>query len=60
MKISGRRPKLLSSASDICTGIQYDAQSAGIATLIQTKSKQWRTGPKVDDFYDIMLLILTT
>ena len=59
LKLSGRRPKFRSSSSDICTGMQYDVGTHNIAALIQTNSKNWRLGLKIDDFYDSMIMIVT-
>ena len=59
LELSGRGPKILTKGSDICTGVHYDSESQGIAAIIQTKSPQWREGPKIDDFHDMLLLRVT-
>ena len=59
LNIAGSRANRQSTASDVCSGIQYDEMGSGIAALIQTKSEEFRLGPKVDNFNDIMLLFVT-
>ena len=57
--MAGRKPSMRSKGSDLCNGIHYNDATHSLAALIHTKSKQWRLGPKVDDFNDALLVIIT-
>ena len=59
IKMAGRKPSMRSKGSDLCNGLHYNDADHSLAALIHTKSKQWRQGPKIDDFHDVMLVIIT-
>ena len=58
--MAGRKPSMRSKGSDLCNGIHYNDATHSLAALIHTKSKQWRLGPKVDDFNDAVPVIPCT
>ena len=60
LQIEGSRPDRRSKDNNVCSALTYDSSSTSITALVQTKSKQFRDGPKMGDFNDIMLLIVST
>ena len=59
IRMAGKKPTGRSKGSDLCNGLHYNDATHSLAALVHTKSKQWRLGPKIDDFHDAILVIIT-
>ena len=59
IRMAGKKPTMRSKGSDLCNGLHYNDATHSLAALVHTKSKQWRLGPKIDDFHDAILVIIT-
>jgi len=60
LQIEGGRPNRQSKDNNVCSGLTYDTSTTSITALVQTKSKEFRDGPTIGDWNDIMLLIVSS